>query len=195
MIYLSEILNSDILNFTLNSALGTAFLTSVVRLTWDVVRKLEKKVEERMNLLNLKTSILLDLDRNILNWGKFYYLPVRYGTDQYIRDMANDEEKWIGRLRNEIYPLKVREVSSDKVEIQLKLKVHRRLGTQFKLFYELNSKYQNRVKEIESAFSRSGLKYSFASSPAGNRRIFFLLKEFGTVRTVDGLKNNMCFPI
>ncbi len=184
-----------VFNSALGSALGTAFITSIAKLTWDFIKKLEKRFEEQASVFVFEKPIPLGLCEEVLNYGKFYYLLIRYGTDQYIRDMASDEERWIGRLRNEIYALKAEEGSSGQIVLNLKLKVHRRLGTQFKVFFELDSRHEDKLDRVEAAFSESGLEYSFASSPAGKHRIFFILKDFGTVTTVDGLKNNMCFPI
>jgi|GEM_PF-3671970 len=56
-----------------------------------------------------------------------YCLVVRFGTDEYLRDMASDQERYEGRLRNRVIAV---EPGSEVVSLPL----HKRLGTQFKLY-------------------------------------------------------------
>lgn len=98
---------------------------------------------------------------------KLRCLLVRYGTDPYIERMASDQEKYEGRLRNRILTNRVtitrtlkedgllpwlghlwkcRILSYDAVPAgstnivgKFLLPVHQRLGTQFKLFFQIKA--------------------------------------------------------
>jgi len=137
------------------------------------------------------SAVKIDLDLNYpeLEHAKFKCLIVRYGTDEYIKSMANDQEKYDGRLRNDIIDVNYQDGS-----LHFVIPLHKRIGTQFKCFLETESK-EKAEKIIQRTEDFSGIyDLSLASSQHKNR-VFFLLKDYGETKTVDGLKNNMIFPI
>jgi len=174
-------------NLILHSAVGT----SIIKIVWECLTKSINFLEEKQSIFLYEKDVILDLDEKLNDYGKFYLLIIRYGTDQYIKDMANEKEKWIGRLRNKIISLESNK-ENGKVKLHLKIPVHKRLGTQFKLFYDAK---RQKINIVESIFKSSSIQYSIASSIANDYRIFFLLKNFGTVKSVEGIENNICFPI
>ncbi len=140
------------------------------------------------------SAVNINLDLNYtehpeLENARFKCLVVRYGTDEYIKSMANDQEKYDGRLRNDII-----EIDHQKGRLDFVIPLHKRIGTQFKCFLEVESKEQAE-KIVQNAKNFSGIyDLSLASSQHKNR-VFFLLNDYGETTTVDGLKNNMIFPI
>ncbi len=66
--------------------------------------------------------------KEILAGARLYCLVVRFGTDDYLASMASEQERHQGRLINRVV-----EIERDA----LLLPVHRKLGTQFKLYYLL----------------------------------------------------------
>lgn len=73
-----------------------------------------------------------DLAKLSCTSASLHCLVVRYGNDTYLRDMASDQEKYEGRLRNRV--INVPRLGSDT---KLLLPVHNRLGTQFKMYLSL----------------------------------------------------------
>ena len=121
-------------------------------------------------------------------------LIIRYGTDPYIEKMASDSERYDGRLLNKIIEIPFSQNADGSTNFTLKIPVHRRLGTQFKCFFEVtDEKKVPEVKEFLSACDTI-LQPDISTSPFHNRRIFFLLRDFAIVESVEGLKNNMCYP-
>lgn len=86
--------------------------------------------------------------------------------------LTSDQERHHGRLRN---------------------KVHRRLGSQFKMFVDVDGDAAPVVAYLKSHKGISAVDRN--NRPGGKQRIFFLLNEHPVVETVDGFKNNMIFPV
>lgn len=122
----------------------------------------------------------------------FGCLITRYGTDPYIRYMASERERDDGRLQNRvIVPLAV---TLGQGTIELRLPVHRRIGTQFKCFAEIRSR--DKLAKLTEALSRCDNIHDITkSSLQGKGRAYFLLSDFGVVETVEGFKNNIWLPV
>ena len=82
----------------------------------------------------VEVNLNLNVDNKIFENTKFKCLLIRFGTDQYIKDMASDREKYDGRLRNKIIDGTLK---NGKVEYDIPL--HQRIGTQFKCYFEVES--------------------------------------------------------
>ena len=137
------------------------------------------------------SPVKIDLDLNYPEFenAQFKCLIVRYGTDEYIKLMANDQEKYDGRLRNDII-----DIDYEDGLLHFVVPLHKRIGTQFKCFLETDSK-EKAVKIIQRAEDFSGIYDLDLASSQHKNRVFFLLKDYGETKTVDGFKNNMIFPI
>lgn len=121
-------------------------------------------------------------------------LVIRYGTDKYIQHMASDRERHDGRLQNRKLKVPVTLNADGFANFKLRIPIHKRLGTQFKCFVDI--KDETKVGEVMDFLARcpSVLEPEVSSSAFHRTRIFFLLKDFAILSTVDGLKNNMCYP-
>lgn len=134
-------------------------------------------------------SLSFDINAPCLKNADFKCLLVRYGTDEYIKSMANDQEKYDGRLRNQII-----DCAFEDGHLSFSIPVHKRIGTQFKCFMEVSSREEAQMIIDAQENFKNIYDLSFSSSQHKNR-IFFMLKDYGETTTVDGLKNNMIFPI
>jgi hypothetical protein len=173
--------------------LNSAILTVLVRLVWSVISVLLNKIRYLWMKKVQSFVIPLESSETIDSLTRFYCLVIRYGTDNYIRDMANDQEKYDGRLQNKIIPINVRKDKENNLSLKLKLPVHKRIGTQFKCFAEVQD--SRKVDELCSILEKCRRVYDISkSSSQFKNRIYFLLQDFGTVKTVEGIENNMCFP-
>jgi hypothetical protein len=117
-------------------------------------------------------------------------LLIRYGTGSYIAKLASDQERFEGRRRLEVSHHKLvldRRTCSYSGDVELK--VHMRLGTQFKLFIETSSMTRARLyrdllaglPEVEDAsISHYGPK----------PKVWLLLKQFHKTRTLDDAEDS-----
>ena len=174
--------------------LNSAIITVVIRIAWFLISELLNKIRFlRMSKLQIFHIPCGPHPGSILGINRFYCLVVRYGTDNYIRYMANDKEKYDGKLQNKVLPMKVLINCREYFSIELKLPVHKRIGTQFKCFVEVDDK--QKLDEFRLVLDKCSRIYDISiSSSRFKNRIYFLLQDFSTVETIEGIKNNMCFP-
>ncbi len=119
--------------------------------------------------------------------GTLYCLVVRFGTDAYRTNVASEQERYQGRLLNRVV-----EIKPDPMI--LNLPVHRKLGTQFKLYYLLPDEQEAGAlwEALKTAQANPLLGPAHAvhkivldeDKPAG-RRCWFRLAACGTQETID----------
>jgi hypothetical protein len=125
-------------------------------------------------------------------------LLIRYGTDSYIARMASDRERLEGRRRHEISHHKlVLDRRDGSYSSEIRLKVHRRLGTQFKLFIE--------ARDLEVAKTYRDLlagapnvQDASISSYGAKPKVWLLLRQFQPTPALDhpggNILNNYWWP-
>ena len=174
--------------------LDAAILTAIVRFVWTVVQKLSERLLFALSLRTRTIEVTFDAHPDVPSEIEaLRYLFIRYGNDTYLKELASDQERHHGRLRNIVRKVEVSDLPDGGKRIKLRLKVHKRLGTQFKLFVDVAgdpaavARYLNSHPNV----------YEVESSPRpGNRsRVFFLVRDFPTITTVDGFENNMIWPV
>jgi hypothetical protein len=182
--------------FLLDAAVLTMVLAFVSKLSWAAASSLVRQVHtwflskpQEHRIVVAKTAVPFEKGS-----AEIFCLIVRYGSDQYIEHMASDREKYDGRLINKAVKVQVERAEDGLVSFLLDLPVHKRLGTQFKCYVDVKpGGPKDAVLEFLS--SHDGIHdVSTSSSLKGGERIYFLLKKFATVTTVEGFQNNMCFP-
>ena len=119
-------------------------------------------------------------------------LFVRYGTDAYIERLASQQEKYEGRLRNRVLPVALTP-QGEVNYVHFAIRVHKRLGTQFKLFVNC----PDEPRAVETVKHLRELEFCIRNVDVVNVgdewRVWFLLTKYGAVRTVEGFENNL-FP-
>ena len=131
-------------------------------------------------------------------------LTIRFGTDDYLERMASDQERFEGRTRLIVdsfqFPLD-RQTRTYRGTVSLR--VHRRLGTQFKLFIEANDDRQAESIRLLLA-SLEGVEEVTRSDYGPRPKVWFLLRQFHIVSTSTGdaklrdedrIRNNFYFPV
>lgn len=121
-------------------------------------------------------------------------LIIRYGTDRYIEHLASDREKQDGRLQNRVIDVPIQAHGDGSTTFRLRIPVHKRLGTQFKCFVDVED--ASRTSEVLEFLANCQTIASpdRSSSPLHPHRIYFLLRAFDVVKSIDDHSNNMCFP-
>jgi hypothetical protein len=202
---------------------GSASITMVMNVTWFVISWLLKHFVRIANRRISNHHFLLgegitraEYQKIAADIAGFYCLIVRHGTDEYISRMASDQERFEGRQQLKLRPILVRygaatdergdnskrclsalkqkNASDEKVIFQLKLPVHKRLGTQFKCFAV--SKDINKIPAIISMLNTCEHVSDIKQSGSYHKnRVYFLLDQFFVIDTITpGIRNNFVFP-
>ena len=184
--------DSLLLESLILGALATV-LTAVIRIVWAGSSWL---IERAVFLLSRS------LTHHVIYLGpveafppgiRFSVLIIRFGTDQYISTMASDRERLVGRLQLKIYPAEVRG-KKDGAYLSFKVPVHKRLGSQFKVFADVEPGVD--LEEIMQVFNANEEIHEVSISDSKfDRRIYFLLKDYAQTQTVDGPVNNFIYPV
>jgi hypothetical protein len=136
------------------------------------------------------------------------YLLVRFGRDGYLRDLASEQEKIIGKALHRqkfIWPKPSgmrlffwRQPPGPLGVLKMDVPIHGQLGTQFKCFVDAQEPIEQNVPKIMSALRRTRcvLPRSVERSDGLYRgRIYFLLRNV-YVEVVDSkVRNNYIFPV
>jgi hypothetical protein len=187
-----QILMPGSLRFWLDATVFAAVFTFFAPIIWKVVGRLTDHIVLSLTLRTRKAVFNLSSVHNVPDEIRnCKYILIRYGTDQYLANLASDSERHQGRLRNKVYDVKtIRHGSS--VQLFLKLRVHKRLGTQFKMFVECTGDTEPVMKFLKSQEMITCPKLETYS---GVNRIYFLSKRFPVVKSIEGtFCNNMVFP-
>ncbi|WP_264716265.1 hypothetical protein [Limobrevibacterium gyesilva] len=123
----------------------------------------------------------------------WHLLLVRYGNDDYLRSMAGEADRQVGRPRYTIVPMRLALSPTGEVTLKWSLPVHRRLGTQFRCYIEIRPggsgpavltgmlKHYDEIEVLDPE----------VESPT---RAYFLLKRFRVVTTAEGVRQNFVSP-
>ncbi|MGK7652453.1 hypothetical protein ACSQ76_08565 [Roseovarius sp. B08] len=184
---------------TFELAFDTTLFIAVASAVWTVVNRLVQAAYFQLSLRTREFEFILEphsgVPRNITSLN---LLLIRYGNDTYLSSLASDQERHHGRLRNKV--IRLSEVlPAEAGPISVKLRLHKRLGTQFKLFVEVTGDpapvidYLNGHDTIVDVVSKERPKLS--PQEPQRHRIFFLLDRLDKEKTVDGHVNNFIYPV
>lgn len=129
-----------------------------------------------------------------LNLGPFEAIPatarlkcvlIRYGTDKYLEHLAPAQDRFEGRLRNKVREVRPTCSSDNLFTFKASVPVHRRLGTQFKFFFEVDS-----IEDAEKLKSHNALLQPYVATTDTPIKVWFLVPGFGTQETIEGFVNN-----
>ena len=172
---------------------NTTILLTLGRVLWVAVGKLTESALFRLSLRTQKVSFTLsargDRPAEITSLNVLF---IRHGSDDYLRNLASDQEKHHGRLRNKTRRIKTRTDADGNIIVAFDVDVHKRIGTQFKLFVDV----QGDLEPVLDYLKSHDNVYDIGVSSNPNAvRVFFLLRDFAETKTVDGFTNNMIWPV
>ncbi|QFT93496.1 hypothetical protein FIU86_11645 [Roseovarius sp. THAF9] len=184
---------------TLELAFDTTLFIAVASAVWTVVNRLVQAAYFQLSLRTREFEFILEPHSGVpQNITSLNLLLIRYGNDTYLSSLASDQERHHGRLRNTVIQL-AEALPSKSAPISVKLRLHKRLGTQFKLFVEVTGDpapvidYLNGHETITGVTSKERPK--LAPQDPQRHRIFFLLDRLDKEKTVDGHVNNFIYPV
>lgn len=180
---------------------GSAVVTTAINITWFFISLFLNRIAARIRLRVKSHNFILgegmtreEYEKLSLQISAFYCLLVRFGTDDYISKMANDQERYEGRQRLKLCRISVIFDKNDRAIFNLKLPIHKSLGTQFKCFAVARSLAQ--VPAVIEMLKKCEHASDIKQSDSYHRgRVYFLLDQFSIVDTFHlGVKNNYIFP-
>jgi hypothetical protein len=173
--------------------INTTILIAVGRALWVAVGKATEAAIFRLSLKTRRVSFRLlargDRPEEIQSLNVLF---VRHGSDKYLQHLASDQERNHGRLQNKYKKIEIKRDENDDIVFEFDIHFHKRIGTQFKLFVDVRGSAEPVVKYLGS---HENVYDVGVSSNPNSIRVFFLLKDFAEIETIDGFKNNMIWPV
>jgi len=146
------------------------------------------------------SKILEDIRNKELEFG---YSLIRYGRDDVIsKSQLSDQDREVVKLLNiaikRPWVVTRIEESTGKVIVTHYIPIHRRWGTQFKLFVDV--KNITKLELIKNILEKEGVEKADVAV-SGRVRIFYLLPKYSVkagriaiVKSLEGIKNNFLYP-
>ena len=175
-------------------------ITALISVTWFVASNVRKRIMRRwgarweIHKVALGPRMTRQRYQEISQQvSGFHCLIVRYGTDDYMSKIASDDEREVGRLQNKVRPVELKFDEQGEGILVLKLRVHKRLGTQFKCFVVVPQmanmdQIMTRIRECNHVVDVQISHSQFRD------RIYFLIDKFFRATTVEGITTNVVFP-
>lgn len=185
-----------LLGFTMTAL----WATLLVWIGWTILRAGLATVSEMLEVRQVKHTLAIargltkhdfeQIRRGIKAWR---LLLVRYGTDEYLRGMASDADRQLGRTRYEVINMKLALSNIGEVTLTWSLPVHSRLGSQFRCYIDMREGGvgSDVLTGMLSHYDEIMVQPTEAAHP---QRMYFLLKRFRVVTSAEGVKQNMVLP-
>ena len=169
-------------------------LTALASFVWSLIRRLTEIALFRIALRTKEIDVSFRARPDVPDeLHALRCLMVRYGNDAYLHEMASDLERYHGRLRNRILPVTVSECEDGGRRVTLRIKLHKRLGTQFKFFVDVMGDPEPVIAYLGA--HENVYDISLSPRPGQKKRIFFLVRDYPSITTIDGFENNMIWPV
>ena len=173
----------------------STIIAFIFRFVWGIFSEISNRIRQifasRVRVYEIDIGLYPSEFDKVID---FYCLLIRYGTDSYLSGLASERDKFDGRLQNKILPITIAQTKDGKARFILRLPIHQRIGTQFKCFGEVKS--SNELENVNKALNTCERIRSLSKSSSQFRnRVYFLLNDFGTSKSVEGIENNVCFPV
>ena len=202
---LMKLLSVDPLNVPspvrlLGFSMTVMFTTFLVWMVWYILRSVFNTTADVLDISTSKQSVVIargltrhdfeQMRKGIRNWN---LLLVRYGSDDYLRNMAGESDRQAGRTRYQIIRMKLALSPTGEVSLSWALPVHRRLGTQFRCFIDIRGTGAGSdvLTGMLSHYDEIDVLPSDVPQPT---RVYFLLKRFRSLASADGSRHNFALP-
>jgi hypothetical protein len=175
-------------------------VTFVVWVVWRILGQISIWTADMLEVQSVRQRITVargltrhDFDQVRKGVRAWHVLLVRYGSDDYLRGMAGEPDRQVGRPRYTTLPMKLALSRVGEVTLHWSLPVHRRMGSQFRCYIEVRPggsspevltgmlKHYDEIEVLEPE----------VASPS---RVYFLLKRFRVVTNAEGIRHNFVYP-
>jgi hypothetical protein len=177
-----------------------AVIAAVACVVWNLVMLFGRAITEVLEANGVKQRLIIargltrhDFDqvrKSIRGWR---LMVVRYGTDDYLRSLASDADRYVGRPRRSSTGMSLKLSPSGEAILRWTLPVHPRLGTQFRC-YVLTRKGAGGLAVLADILKHYDEIEVLQPDLPERRRVYFLLKHFEEITTAEGARNNYVAP-
>jgi len=204
-IFLARLLGLDAVTIPepiqlLGLVVDVAIIVAVICGVWNGLMAMGRMIAETLEINGVSNRLIIasgltrhDFDqvrKSIRGWR---LLVVRYGTDDYVRSLAGEADRHIGRPRHASRGMRLRLSASGEAILRWTLPVHRRMGMQFRC-YVLTRKGGGGLAVLADILRHYDEIEVLQPDLPERRRVYFLLKHFQGVTTAEGSRNNYVAP-
>lgn len=204
-LFLARLLGIDVVAIPapiqlLGTVLDVAIITAVACTVWNLLMLIGRAIADTLEVNGVQHRLVIargltrhDFDqvrKSIRGWR---LMVVRYGTDDYLRALAGEADRHIGRPRHSSSGMQLSLSASGEAILRWKLPVHRRLGTQFRC-YVVTRKGGGGLSVLADILKHYDEIEVLQPDLPERRRIYFLLAHFQIVTTAEGARNNYVAP-
>jgi hypothetical protein len=180
--------------------LDIALATLVVVAVWFTLKLATGFAADVLEVQNLRQRLVVargltrhdfeQVRKAIRGW---YVLMIRYGTDDYLRNMAGEADRNVGRPRYSTLPMKLSLSATGEAVLGWTLPVHRRLGTQFRCYIATRAGADGPAMLTDMLAHYDEIEVLPPDVPEPSR-LYFLVKRFPTTTTAEGTRQNFVLP-
>jgi hypothetical protein len=184
----------------LGMMLDVALITAVAWAVWTALRAIGRMIAETLEVQGAKHRLVIargltrhDFDqvrKSIRGWR---VMVVRYGTEEYLRALAGEADRNIGRPRHSSSGMRISLSASGEAILSWTLPVHRRMGTQFRC-YILTRKGGAGFSVLADILKHYDEIEVLQPDLPERKRIYFLLAHFPVIASAEGVRNNYIAP-
>lgn len=184
----------------LGMILDFALITAVVAAVWNALMAIGRAIAESLEVQGVKHRLIIargltrhDFDqvrKAIRGWR---IMVERYGTEDYLRALASDADRRIGRPRHSSSGMRLSLSPSGEAILRWTLPVHRRLGTQFRC-YVLTRTGAGGLSVLADILKHYDEIEVLQPDLPERKRIYFLLSHFPVIASAEGVRNNYIAP-
>jgi hypothetical protein len=179
-----------------NSSLVAA-LSAIASAAWKAVAWAFDWVRFRcFAVRRFSIPVTLDVkERDLRAKASIYCLIIRHGSDEYLKHMASPAERMDGRQLLWIRKVRVQQDRDGNAVLDLRLKVHRALGTQFKCFAQ--PRRPGLVNEVQELLRKATAVSDVRRSDSAYKdRVYFFLEALKPAEPDPNarISNNYLFP-
>lgn len=204
-ILLAQLLGVDLVRIPveiqlLGLLIDVALVTAVVAVVWNALMAIGRAITESLEVQGVKHRLIIargltrhDFDqvrRAIRGWR---IMVVRYGTEEYLRSLAGEADRHIGRPRHSSSGMRLSLSASGEAILRWSLPVHRRMGTQFRCFV-VTRKGAGGLSVLADILKLYDEIEVLQPDLPERKRIYFLLSHFPVIASAEGVRNNYVAP-
>ena len=184
----------------LGFVLDVGLAAFIVCMTWFTLKFLGAFIVDALEVQTTKHRLVIargltrhdfeQVRKAIRGWK---LLLIRYGSDEYLRTMAGEGDRNVGRPRYTSIAMKLSLSPTGEVLLSWSLPVHRRLGTQFRCY--IDTKKGDMGPSVLTGMLRHYDEIEVVEPEVAEpSRVYFTLKRFPVVITAEGLRQNLVRP-
>src|ERR1019366_3267692 len=163
---------------------------------WNALMGIGRMIAETLEIQGAKHRLVIargltrhDFDQVRKSIRGWHVMVVRYGTEEYLRALAGEADRHIGRPRHSSGRMRISLSASGEAILSWSLPVHRRMGTQFRC-YIVTRKGGAGFSVLADILKHYDEIEVLQPDLPERKRIYFLLSHFPVIASAEGVRNN-----